>query len=569
MVNCILWHLGTLSSTIVKGMGILTSDGYVPQAGASNNDVLWVYAEAFDDDWEMKSNRLLPAVAFTKSPWQNLLPPDPGEDGTCAVVLEKFPESKAIFYPDHPKIRYCYAFATKDRLSSAYYKYGASNPSDWSTEVFADPWRTYAVVVTLPTDTWGNTFITEFGDYGTHILLYRGTETGTMEGEGVWDTDNEPFIQAVAIAASMTYTDAGVDADPLIGQVSVPSVREEAFDYASPARYVATVGRRVAGGCLDYDALNQVWKRKTAIEISTYEKPWAFPTTSDQNSPSSQGGELDNYAQTGSELRGLLGRDDHWVVFLDNEVFVLLGDSPSTWNPVRRGPVGCKSNRSVADCGVAVIWHAGDHFYRMDAGMPVQISEGIIDSTLIDWDSAHSARYAAQRYRFHCKYDGEWSVLTYHVEKRSWRIRPSDGYELVGICAPDASGDVYGVTPDGHAVSLFSADEDYGADSTLREAKTGHMVVAPPNVDVHIPASAFEIICEDANLVTLAVTIDTYGKKRQSQSRELLVNNAATSYIVKWDGISGNAAAVGISCTDPRCPEIDFLGVDIGEMQVA
>jgi hypothetical protein len=240
---------------------------------------------------------------------------------------------------------------------------------------------------------------------------------------------------------------------------------------------------RVYAGCLDWDG--SAWRRPTAIEISSYDKVWAYPTTNDEDSLVTDGTELDGYAVTGSELRGIAARNDERYVWLDNEMFLLRGDNPQTgWRFIRIGAVGCVSNRSIADCRTAIIWHDGNHFFALSSGGVQPISRFKIDSSKIDWTKPHNAVFCNDRYHFYCEYDGKYSLLQCDINTFAWTIRQSDALELAGIATTGAGGVVYGLTPDGRVLDLYnSLTADYGADSVLRTATTQYLVVGGPNSD--------------------------------------------------------------------------------------
>ena len=214
----------------------------------------------------------------------------------------------------------------------------------------------------------------------------------------------------------------------------------------------------------------------------------------------------------------------------------------------------------MADCRTIVIWHDGQHFYGYGGGLPQPISETRIDSTLIDWTKPHNATYRWGTYRFFCWYDGEPSVLTYHVGLQGWRVRPSDAYDMIGLSPVSVAGAVYGVKADGNAIDLFAADADSGAadSETVREAFTEWLLCAGPEQDVEVTDGVLEVVTEQP--VTLDLTFRIHGNTVRTEERTLEVTPAKTRYLVglnlMCDAISVEARYVGETPPEWIC----FLG---------
>lgn len=556
-VSRIVFHLGGLTGT-VKGIGILTA-AYFKKPPKGETHSLKVYSEAFAADWQFKGNGLYPATKFAESPWTERLPPTSAE-ATSAAVLQRFTPTYDEMEPESPEMVYSYCFLGKDRLSVTLYNHMVSNPSEDSTpDTFADPWRDYLVEIALP---GSPDVMTEYGDYITHVLLYRQMYDGeTLEWE------DPKFIKAVAIAASVSYTDQGADDDPLLNDVEVPEAQELTNDYASSAAHVAQADNRVWAGCLDWDNTNGRWRRPTAIMVGSLYKPWAYPTTIDEDSTVEDGTELDGYARTGSELRALLARNDLVVVFLDNEFFVAVGRDPiDGYRFVRQDGIGTESARSVADCRSRIIWGASDDFYQWRGGLAEPIGKDLVDATLVDWTKPHNAVYHDDHYVLHCYYDGQWSVLSYDIPNEAWRVRPSSAYDLVGICAADAGGSVYGLKQDGNAVTLFDGTADYGADGgvTTRTADTQFLLAAQPDSEVHASQGLIEAITQEVGGVILALTFRSQGQVDQSQAASLTLLPGKTRYEVDIN-LQGNAFKVETAYEGTTPPELYFLGLSIDE----
>lgn len=386
-------------------------------------------------------------------------------------------------------------------------------------------------------DVIGSTVIDEYSDdYVTDVLIYRRIYTGGEDGYGTGTWGSWEFIKKVIITSSISENDYGGDVDerdePDWGAydtdagIYVPEEMEITNDYASSARYVTFMGGRVFAGCLDWDEDEGKWKRPTAIEISSYQKPWAFPTTVDDDSLVTDGTELDGYAVTGSEIRGMIARQDELYVFLDNEFFLVRGTDPvSGYSIIRLDSVGCCSGSSIADCRKAIIWHDGNDFYGYAGGSAEPISRNTIDSSLIDWTKAHNAVYYRDKYIFYCYYDSGYALLIFDTITGSWRIRRSTALNLVGICTD--GNQVFGVTTGGNAVDVFGSSTAEGIDgetptqSPTRNLYTQYFVVGAPNADVQVNEAVLLIETQETSGVTVVASFSTLGT----------VDNTATAYI--------------------------------------
>lgn len=515
----IAFHLGSLSE-VAKGLAILTASHWEPP-DSSDGRSLTVYSEAFADDWTHKGAYLFPEVACGAAPWVEKLPPD-GTDGTSAAILQRFSIGEG---PTVPKFRYCYTFCGRDRLSVLLWTHMVSNPSGDSAEVTADPWRSYEIAMSLPGTL--STVVTEYGDYVTHALVYRQS----CDELGIWG-DYE-FIGAVPVGASMSYTDDGDDQEALVDGAEVPQVLELSNDFASSAGHAVLSRGRVYAGPLDWDPSAGRWRRPTAIQVSSYGKHWAFPTTSQQTSPVTDGTELDGYAETGAELRGLLTRNDDVLVFLDSEFFILRGDNLVGWHFIRQGSKGLRSARTLVDLRGVAIWHADDYFHLFAReGEPLPISRHKIDSQLIDWDAPHNAVGWHDQYVFFCHYGGEQALLRYDLQTDAWRVRTSQALDLVGICCAGEESGVWGITVNGDAVRLFGGDEDYGCAGgvPLREIWTQYLVLAGLDQEPQTGQLALDVVTDQANGLELAITLRGEGLRTNTQLHTLRVTSDRTTY---------------------------------------
>jgi len=411
--------------------------------------------------------------------------------------------------------------------------------------------------------------ITEYGNYLTHILIYRQVYDGESETWSSWK-----YIGNAAIGASMTFTDAGNDDElGLLSNLEVPIEAEIGNVYAPSARYAMVSDGRVYAGCLNYDPEADTWLSRTAIHVSSWGKPWAFPVVNDQDSPLADGAELDGYAVTGSDIRGLIARGDEKFVFLDNEFFLLRGDNPqSGWQFIRLDSIGCVSARTIADCRSMLIWHDGHHFYGYSGGLAQPISRFKIDSALIDFTKAHNAVYWQDKYILFCEYDDVWSLLIYDIPSGSWRIRTASAMAFVGICTDGAAGRVFGVSATGQAYQLLKYTGAATAGYTLLEANparavwTQYVQVAPPGVIAHISDFIMEV--EAGTAVNLTLTFLTHGLKEVTGTtvqRTVAVATDKTQYLVGLN-LNCDAVQVKVDYTGVTPPTIYYMGFNVDDV---
>jgi hypothetical protein len=426
--------------------------------------------------------------------------------------------------------------------------------------------------------------IDEFGDYVTDALLYRRIYTGGEEGNDSGTWSEWEFVEKIDIANPMSYVDSGLDNPESESYAKyddyhyVPEIMQITNDYASSARYVAYMDRRIFAGCLDWSEEDGEWKRPTAIEISSYEKTWAFPTTVDSNSEITDGVELDGYAITGTEIRGLLARNDDLLVFLDNEFFLVRGTDPvSGYSITRLDSIGCNSARTLQDCRKMIIWHDGQDFYGYAGGLSEPISRHIIDSTLIDFTKPHNSIYWKDKYVFFCEYNDIWSLVIYDLLTGSWRIRQSDtALNLVGICTDGTT--VFGVTTGGNAIDVFGSstteaiDADPYTQSPTREVFTQYFVVGAPNYDVQINELFVLAETDQTSAITVSVAVKTHALKENSipageDVLTLLLDSSQTRYRLPLN-VKANAVKVELTYVGVHPPTIHEIYVVADEVPV-
>ena len=401
----------------------------------------------------------------------------------------------------------------------------------------------------------------EYEDYLKYILYYRRIYDGSTQTWSDWK-----YVGAAAWSdsAAMTFTDTGLDADSIVDLREVPEVLEINNAPASSARYVVGSKGRVYSACLDWDPETEKWMRPTAIQVSSYDKPWAHPTLVTDATLTTDGTELDGYAVSGAIVRGLAVLDEDVLVMLDSEFFHCRGEDPvAGWRFIARQSIGCKSNKSIATSARSVFWHDGNNFIRYSGGVAMPISRFLVDSTSINWAMAHSAAFWKEQYIFHCHYDSQWSLLIFDTRVDAWRIRRSSALSCVGICADMDT--VYGITSTGHALNLFGSTTTDGAIAEpVRDLWTRYIRVSPEGYDAQVMQLVFDIV--GATGETITVQAAGLGAKSStvgvSTSREITLDATKTRYQV---GVNMKAEFVRIRLTytgDNPPASINFVGFD-------
>ncbi|MHB1000474.1 MAG: hypothetical protein ACYC27_14640 [Armatimonadota bacterium] len=405
--------------------------------------------------------------------------------------------------------------------------------------------------------------IDEYGSYLTHGAVYRRIYDGDAQYWSPWK-----FIKSLPIGTAITWEDICNDQEPMIGGYEVPYELELSNDYASSARNIDYADGRIYASCLDWDNETGRWLRPLMIEVSSFDKPWAFPTSTDSDSPITDGSELGNFSVTGSEILGMISRNDEKYVHLDTEFFQARGDNPQEgWQFVRIDAIGSKGALTEVDCRNAIIWHGPDHFYAYSGGVAQPISRYSIDSTKIDWTKPYGAVYFKNRYIMHCTYDSVPALLQYELQSGAWRIRRAAGsLDLVGICT---DGDIlYGLTPGGRVIDLFgSTGADYGAASTVREVWTRFQQIASYGEDIQIKSGIIEAITAEAAGVDLVCVFEAEGALCDSQTHTIKVLPGRTRYVRNLN-LQGNAVRIKVTYTGITPPDILFIGTETDEVEV-
>ena len=498
----------------------------------------------------------------------------------CAYILQVASGADGSWDSTFSSVEYVYSYLGTDRLAAGLYNHMISNPSDKSSPaVFADPWRTYDVIMTTEADEWEEeeeeeegegggeepeapikTVVDEYGDYVTHALVYRRIHDGATQ---TW-SDFE-FIAAVPIASTMTYTDASIDStDAMVNNVPVPAVLEVNNDYLATARHVCYRERRVKAFTLNWSQIEGKWGYLLGVAISSDGKPWAFPTGVSEEVLVTDGMWTEVEAVTGSEIRGVLATQNDEFVALDTEYFVLRGDNPqSGWRFIRGGGVGLADGRCWTDCNGVPIGLAPDgYFYAYIPGNTKPVSKFEIART-IDLSKPHDAVFCQDRFIFLCnetsEAGGRQKLLIRDHTTGAWTTRIYSQRALVGMCTDGVR--VFGVSSDGCVVDMFNAVGGTAADQT-HTVTTAFLQIAPEGYDVQVTGLLVEVET-DQDALNLAFTINSKGRLKASPpiTRALTVNKNTTRYRVPAS-LLAEAVQVSMTYVGANPPTIRYLGVE-------
>jgi hypothetical protein len=488
----------------------------------------------------------------------------------CAYVLQTFSQSGGDVSPANPLVEYLYSFLGKDRLGVELYNHMVSNPSSQnSPSLFADPWRTYNVTIALPSDeSTEETVIDEYGDYATHVLVYRRLYSGLTDTDSTGAWSDFEFIQAISVATSVTYDDNGVDAtNATVNDVAVPEVVEVNNDYLASARHVCYRERRVKAFTLNWDNVGEVWKYRLGVAISSDGKPWAFPTGVAQDLLVTDGMWTETEAVTGSEIRGVLATQDDEYVFLDTEFFVLRGDNPqSGWRFIKAGDVGLADERCVANYnGTPIGLAPNGYIYAYVPGNAKPISKFDVAAT-VDITKPHDAVVCDDRFIFLCNETaaggGRQKFIIYNLSTNAWTTRIYSQYTLAGICTDGVK--VWGLATTGQVVDLFNAEAGTNGDQA-HEVDTQFMQIGPAGYDVQATGLVVEAET-DQTAVTLTFAINSKGKKELASplSRTLTINKDVNRYRVGASFLA-EAAQVKMTYTGAYPPTNIRIGIEHDE----
>jgi hypothetical protein len=437
--------------------------------------------------------------------------------------------------------RYCYAGPSCREGNEVWV---ISPPSDACESTLAR--QNSKLTVTVNTGTVRNTCDV------THILVYRRTAN-----QAQWYYVQSIDITEVADSTAVTWDDLGgtLDGDTV---TYLPNLLEFDHDPAPKAKYVLQADQRLYAANCDYS--------KTAVQVSARNKPWYWVTTTDSSSSEDVGSILDGYQFNGSEVRALALWQSQKVVLLDNEFFLLYGDSWASWHFTYVDSVGCASDRSVADCRSALIWHSGDGFYKFNGSSAQRIDKLKVDASLVDFTKVHDAVYWNDKYVFYCYYNGAYSLLIYDLTADSWVVRTCP--QLAGICADRANGRLYGINAWGWAVRLFSGTQDWGNNEYANHAYdvwSCAWPIGPETNDFALAEAVFDI--EASQTQSLTVTVYTKGKKNATVVRTLTLATGRNRYRVRLHG-RGHAVEIRLQYTGQYPPTIYAMRLESDEEPV-
>jgi hypothetical protein len=282
---------------------------------------------------------------------------------------------------------------------------------------------------------------------------------------------------------------------------------------------------------------------------------------------------LDGYQVTGTVVTGLATWEKHKFVFLDNESFLLAGDSISTWQFHRLGSIGCASNRSVADCGDCIIWFAGNDFYVYDGSLK-SIGTPDIDASLIDLTLCHDAVSYNRQYVFYCKYGSAFRLLIYSLLTNSWTMRTVselgglavDQTTLYGMLKGDVSHAGYwlvSLLQGGATQTIWTPAGTYG--NPTFEADSAWWIVSDPRHD----RSCKEVVLDLDVPGNGSIDVQVYSKGAvngewpgSSAWKSIAYKSGACRYVANCN-VKGDAFKIKVRYTGQAPPVINFIGLDI------
>jgi len=318
-----------------------------------------------------------------------------------------------------------------------------------------------------------------------------------------------------------------------------PTIPYTYNDYASPAKHLMVADGRLYAAGLDYS--NGTWTRPAYIEVSAFQRPYAFATSNGIDSLPTDGTELGDFAVTGREIRAMAMRNATKLVFLDNEYFEMEGDSLAQgWRFGRRGSIGCKQY-TPADCNSTLIWCDGRNFWGLTLDGAAAVSRERIDPTLIDWNKQYNAVAFGDRYIMCCEYNGSRGLLVLDTVRMAWRF-------FTGI--PTAS--TY-ICSDGSTLRVAAGSNVYSITDTpttlVRTITTTPLIVSPDGYDTHVNKLSIDVDVDKATSasVSLTVSVTAYGLKNTTTTNYTLV--FTRDECRRWVGLDLNAHSVSASIT--------------------
>lgn len=449
-----------------------------------------------------------------------------------------------------PKVQYRYSFIGKSSTNPKNLYMMVSNPSDASTEyMVSSPWASYQVTANMPL----NLVNADYGEYVTHIAFYRSIWDETLEVWGEYYLCGVHAINWTTPPASQAVTDTGaLDFSFLYyNGTSIPYVMERNNDYAFPAAHVAMDNNRIYAGRLEN--IDDVWQRNTTLQISSYGKFNAFPTTTDSDSPPSDGGEVEGFASKSSVINAIYSMSGVKFLFGDREVYGITGDNSSDgWSVKPIDMVGCVTERLVSGCRTSVVWYDGNDFFASNGAEAQNISKTQLKSGALDTSYSCGATYVNNKYVAYGKYDGQWALLEFDFNLGSWLVHFDPGYQLTGIGA--TTDKLYGVSSTGQLMDIYGQLHS----SDVRVICTPFIACGGPDADTTVRELLLEASLETGTC-DVVVQVDTLGAVKTTSQRTIHVDATKSRYHTNIN-VDANSVKILASIQGAVCPDIMFIG---------
>lgn len=467
-------------------------------------------------------------------------------------IIQDFADDGSDVTNELPQMRYRYAFCGKSSSSTRDYYLMISNPSaDSSPTLVADPWGSFTITASIPTGV-----ATDYAGLITDIAFYRSVYDVTL---GTW---GQYYLcgKGVISAGSASCIDTGDIVDLYVGDFALPYVMETSNDFGFSAKHVTYADNRLYCGNLEYaldegQTVTSSWQRATTMQISTWNKAYAFPTTTDSTSPPSYGSELEGFTKLTSDIRHIDNVGSTKFVFGDQEIYAIAGNNSSDgWYAVQADTIGCISSRFAVCRREGIIWYDGDYFYMLTGEGVQNISSMRIKKGMIDLTKSYGACGCSSKYYCYCYYDGAWSLLEYDLYLNAWFVHVSPMYELKSICS--SYDTAYGVIESGTDDSIVQITGT-AVEIGDRVITTAYIACGDPSVDTQLSEALIDASVT-ANC-TATVVITYLGKKNDTVTRTIAMTPDVTRYHVNVNALA-SAAKISVSFDDANCPKINFIG---------
>jgi hypothetical protein len=414
--------------------------------------------------------------------------------------------------------------------------------------------------------------IVKFGTTTSGITKNRLYYVITTDDWNTFQVSETVDGSAVTITGDVSNTVSNAGKDLTIDELDIPQYIPVNRAIPDDAKFAVPAHNRVYTAHLTYDA---AWTRQTMMQASNLGDHGSMPVVAVDEATDGQ--ELGKFSPESYTIRGLLTKDNFLYVGTERGFWELLGtDANSPWQFHQRAAVGWVSNKTAVACPTEIIWHGPDEdgFHSYRGGLTVPISEGIIDSSLIDWTKAHQGVFSQGRYVFFCRYDDTdeedaWGLFIYDIANDAWHSAHDECYEYAGMCVDDATGDVYALTHDGDIVSVFgSSTTSYGSANSNQAVYTAeyqHVIAAPPTEMRQTAWVAADIITAETSIeMELTVSRQGKGDSVPVEARAVTIRSDQTQY--RWPvGIDGDAFAAKLVYRGTTPPDVSYFVVYVNE----